>query len=43
MDGSCGNFHNFSIDPVKVKIGGCYSYAGMILGKIRNLLPDTFQ
>ena len=37
------NFHNFSIDPVRVKIGGCYSYARMILGKIRNLLLDTFS
>ena len=37
------NFHNFSIDPIKVKIGECYSYARMILGKIRNLLLDTFS
>jgi len=29
MDGSCMNFHNFSIDPVKVKFGECYSYAWM--------------
>ena len=43
MDGSYVNFHNFSIDPVRVKIGECYSYARMILGKIRNLLLDTFQ
>jgi hypothetical protein len=28
------NFHNFSIDPVKVKIGECCSYARMILEKI---------
>ena len=27
MDGSCVNFHNFSIDPVKVKFGECCSYA----------------
>ena len=37
MDGSCVNFHNFSIDPVKVKFGECYSYARMMLGKNRNL------
>ena len=34
MDGSCVNFHNFSIDPVKVKFGECYSYARMMLGKM---------
>ena len=34
MDGSCVNFHNFSIDLVKVKFGECYSYARMILGKM---------
>ena len=43
MSGSWVNFHNFSIDLVRVKIGECYSYARMILGKIRNLLLDTFQ
>ena len=44
MYGSCVNFHNFfSIDPVTVKIGECYSYARMIIGKMRNLLLDTFQ
>ena len=37
------NFHNFSKDPVRVKFGECYSYARMMLGKIRNLLLDTFQ
>jgi hypothetical protein len=34
MDGSCGNFHNFSIDPVKVKFGECCSYDRIILEKI---------
>ena len=43
MDGSCVNFHNFSIDPVRVKIGEYRSYARLMLGKIRNLLFDTFQ
>ena len=43
MDGSSVNFHNFLIDPVKVKFGECYYYARMMLGKIRNLLLDTFQ
>jgi hypothetical protein len=33
MDRSCVNFHNFSIDPVKVKFGECCSYARMILEK----------
>ena len=33
MDGSCVNFHNFSIDPVKVKFSECYSYARMMLEK----------
>ena len=33
MDGSCVNFHNFSIDPVEVKIGECCSYARMMLEK----------
>jgi hypothetical protein len=33
MGGSCVNFYNFSIDPVKVKIGECCSYARMILEK----------
>ena len=42
MDGSCVNFHNFSIDPVRVKIGEYCSYARMMLGKIRNLFLDTF-
>ena len=42
MDGSGVNFHNFSIDPVKVKFGECYSYARMMLGKMGNLLLDTF-
>ena len=37
------NFHNFSIDSVKIKFGECCYYARMILGKIRNLLLDTFQ
>ena len=37
------NFHNFSIDPVRVKIGEYCSYARLILGKIINLLFDTFQ
>ena len=37
------NFHNFSIDPVRVKIGEYCSYARMMLEKIRNLLLDTFQ
>jgi hypothetical protein len=27
MGGSCVNFHNFSMDPVRVKIGECYYYA----------------
>ena len=36
------NFHNFSIDPVKVKFGEYYSYARMMLGKMGNLLLDTF-
>ena len=35
------NFHNFSIDPVKVKFYGCYSYAKRMLGKMGNLLLDT--
>ena len=43
MDGSCVNFHNFSIDPVRVKFGEYCSYARLMLGKIRNLLFDTFQ
>jgi hypothetical protein len=30
----CVNFHNFFIDPVKVKFGECCSYARMMLGKI---------
>jgi hypothetical protein len=34
MDGSCVNFHNLSIDPVKVKFGECYSYASKNLRKI---------
>jgi hypothetical protein len=34
MDGPCVNFHNFSIDPVKVKFGECCSYARRMLGKI---------
>ena len=37
------NFHNFSIDPVKVKFYGCYSYARRMLGKMVNLLLDTFN
>ena len=40
---TCVNFHNFSMDLVKVKFGECYSYARMMLGKIRNILLDTFQ
>ena len=43
MDGSCVNFHNFSIDPVKVKFDECYSYARMMLEKIGNLLLDNFH
>ena len=31
---TCVNFHNFSVDPVKVKFGECYSYVRMILGKM---------
>jgi hypothetical protein len=34
MDGSCVNFHNISIDPVKVKIGEYCSYPRMILEKM---------
>jgi hypothetical protein len=34
MDRSCVNFHNFSIDPVKVKFGKCCSYARVMLGKM---------
>jgi hypothetical protein len=25
LGGSCVNFHNLSIDPIKVKFGECYS------------------
>ena len=42
ISGSCVNFHNFSIDPVKVKFGECYSYTIRMLGKMGNLLLDTF-
>ena len=43
MGGSCVNFNKFSIDPVEVKFDECYSYARMMLGKMGNLLPDTFN
>jgi hypothetical protein len=26
LGGSCVNFHELSVDPVKVKFGECYSY-----------------
>ena len=42
MGGSRVNFHNFSIDPVKVKFDECYSYTIRMLGKMGNLLLDTF-
>jgi hypothetical protein len=32
--GSCVDFHNFSIDPVKVKFGECCSYAKRMIEKI---------
>jgi hypothetical protein len=32
--GSCVNFHNLSIDPVKVKFGECYSYVNKDLRKL---------
>jgi hypothetical protein len=31
--GSCVNFHNLSIDPVKVKFGKCYSHVSRNLKK----------
>jgi hypothetical protein len=34
MVGSCVNFHNLSIDPVKVKFGECYSHVSKNLEKI---------
>jgi hypothetical protein len=40
---SCVNFHNLSIDLVKVKFGECYSHVSKDLRKIWNLLFDTFQ
>jgi hypothetical protein len=40
---SCVNFHILSIDPVKVKFGGCHSYVSKNLRKTWNLLFDTFQ
>jgi hypothetical protein len=33
MVGSCVNFHNLSIDPVKVKFGECYYYVSKNLRK----------
>jgi hypothetical protein len=33
MDGSCVNFNNLSIDPVKVKFGECYSHISKNLRK----------
>jgi hypothetical protein len=43
MGGSCVNFHNLSIDPVKVKFGEYYSHINKDLRKILNLLFDTFK
>jgi hypothetical protein len=43
VDGSCVNFHELSIDPVKVKFGECYSHVSKNPRKIQNLLFDTFQ
>jgi hypothetical protein len=34
MNGSCVNFHNFSIGPVNIKFGECCYFTSMILGKI---------
>jgi hypothetical protein len=34
LNGSWVNFHNFSIDPVRVKLGECCSYTRRMLGKI---------
>jgi hypothetical protein len=34
MVGSCVNFHNLSIDLVKVKFGKCYSHVSKDLRKI---------
>jgi hypothetical protein len=30
----CGNFHELSIDPVRVKFGECHSHVRKNLGKI---------
>jgi hypothetical protein len=34
MGGSCVNFHNLSIDPIKVKFGERYSHVSRDLRKI---------
>jgi hypothetical protein len=34
MGGYCVNFHNLSIDPIKVKFGECYSHVSKDLRKI---------
>jgi hypothetical protein len=34
LGGSCVNFHNLSMDPVKVKFGECYSHVSEDLRKI---------
>jgi hypothetical protein len=41
--GSYVNFHNLSVDLVKVKFSGCYFHVSKNLRKILNLLVDTFQ
>jgi hypothetical protein len=34
LGGSCGNFHDLSIDLVRVKFGECYSHVKKNLRKI---------